>query len=439
MKHIIKTVVLLALAFALLVPVACAEPSDAVKGIYDALLAEGSDYSETKAMYAEFYPDMTFEETLDDNGFTISVSGSESMDGSWRFVQDGDNLTTAVSAVEYTGAMLVIQVVNAAGAYYGMDTDVLSGYINGLSLLGIANDNFTVIPEEDATTYSINIAGPWDMKELDQMMLDENTLYYGPLEDDYSSMMSNIGKIMMVANGNTEDVTILLGEYGGLDDLAFRSIVNVVGILQPNGWEDFVANYTELSDVEADGYAVTLNVDEAAVGEIIEDAKASYSYAIIHFGSSDGAPEDAYSEEYEAPEPAEAPTVEALAEDYFLRLSNLEFATAGASLKAAIAASDVCAFAVAHDLYNPDAEALRANMLAAFETLGEDEQAAFWQGFDTVNGLLEECLTDYDANRALFEDAGVADAMDQVMYDPLNRLAWENLRDNTLAMANEEA
>lgn len=139
----------------------------------------------------------------------------------------------------------------------------------------------------------------------------------------------------------------------------------------------------------------------------------------------------------ETPAPAQAPTAEEFAEGYFKVLMNLEVGTAGASLKTAIAASEVCAFAEAHELYNPDVEPLRANMLAAFEAMGEDEQAAFWGGFDAVLPLLDGCLEDYDANRALFEDAGVADAMDEVMYDPLNRLAWENLRDHTLTMGND--
>lgn len=119
-------------------------------------------------------------------------------------------------------------------------------------------------------------------------------------------------------------------------------------------------------------------------------------------------------------------------------LANLESGTAGASLKTAIAASEVCTFAETHELYNPDVEPLRASMLAAFEGMDEDEQVAFWTNFDTVRALLDECLEDYDANRAIFEDAGAADAMDEVMYDPLNRLAWENLRDHTLTLGNDE-
>lgn len=145
----------------------------------------------------------------------------------------------------------------------------------------------------------------------------------------------------------------------------------------------------------------------------------------------------AESEAPEPPEPAEAPTAQSLAEGYFGVLAGLEYGTAGASLKAAIAASEVCAFAAEYALYNPDVDALRANMLAAFEAMDEDAQTAFWEGFDSVRPLLDDCLADWEANRPLFEDAGVAEAMDEVMYDPLNRLAWENLRDHTFAMGNE--
>ena len=140
----------------------------------------------------------------------------------------------------------------------------------------------------------------------------------------------------------------------------------------------------------------------------------------------------------EAPAPAEAPTVEEFTEGYFNVLANLETETAGASMKAAVAASEVCSFAVAHDLYNPDVEPMRANMLTAYEAMDEDAQAAFDKGFGVVLKLLDDCLEDYDANRAVFEDAGVADAMDEVMYDPLNRLAWETLRNHTLTLGNDD-
>lgn len=168
-----------------------------------------------------------------------------------------------------------------------------------------------------------------------------------------------------------------------------------------------------------DGFTVAVrpNVDADAVGESIRDANEEYSDAVIRMS--------------ERPAPAKAPTAEELREGYFDVLASVQEGTAGATLKQAVAASEVCAFAEAHALYDPDAETLRANMHEAFEAMDADRQAAFWEGFDIVRALLDDCLEDYDAQREVFEDAGVAEVMDEMMYDPLNRLAWENLRDHT--------
>ena len=154
-------------------------------------------------------------------------------------------------------------------------------------------------------------------------------------------------------------------------------------------------------------------------------------------GASDSVSDAAAVDHTELPAPAQAPTVEALTEGYFDVLSGLESGTAGASLKTAIAASEVCAFAQAHALYNPDVESLRANLRAAFEAMRAEDQASFWQGFDAVRALLDDCLADWETVRPQFEDAGVAAAMDGIMADPQNRLAWENLRDYTLTMGND--
>ena len=287
MKKIIKTVSLLTLALALVMAqAALAEPSEALKGVFDALVAEGSEYSANKAMYQEYFPDIAYEETLNADGFTIAVTGSEYMDGSWTYTQDGDRLTTTLSDEDMGGTMLMMQVVRAVGDYYGMNTSLLNGYIFGLSALGIESDDISMKHDEAKGTMdvSISIAGPYEMKELDQMVLTGVVLAAGPLTEESTSVTGNVGKIMMIANGNVDDLTILLGENGGLDDLAYRSIVNVVSALQPKGWENFVANYTELADAEGEGYTVALNVDEATVKEIIEDPREGDSFALIHIG-----------------------------------------------------------------------------------------------------------------------------------------------------------
>lgn len=439
MKTILSTITLLALVMALaLSQVAVAEPDEVVKGIFDALMAEGSDYSSTKAMYVEYFPDVVYEETLEDDGFTIAISGSEYMDGSWTFTRDGDALVVTFEDGDFNGLATMLSVLKAVATYYGMNDRLITPYVNGLTALGLESENYSASEDEatGATTIRINIAGPWDMKELDEMAFDEVSLgYYEPLAGESISMGGSVGKMMMIANGSADDLTLLVGEYGGLDELAYRSIVNIANTLRPTGWEEFAAGYTELADAEADGWSVKLNADMATVGEIIDDVPEDYSFALVRFGAGSGDGEE-FEEEFEAPAPAEAPTVEAFADGYFSVITGLEAGTAGASLKTAAAAAEVCAFAESFELYNPDVEPMRANMLSAFETMGEDEQALFWENFEAVRALLDGCLEDYEANRAVFEDAGVAEAMDEVMYDPLNRLAWENLRDHTLTMGN---
>ena len=433
---------LLALVIALLTQFACAEPAAVVQGVFDALTKEDSDYNQSKTMYAEYFEDLKWDEAVEGDSIVISIANSDymDMDGSWTFTQEGDYLTTTFDGENHTGLFFAMNMLEAVGDYLGMEADVMSGYVNGLNFLGIESDNFVMEQDEAAGTMTVRIndAAPWDMKELDEMVLDETIVE--PLEEYETSTAANFGKLMMVANVEGDGMTILLGEHGGLDDLAYQSIINVVGILKPAGWDDFTAMYTELKDIDTDVYTVKLNADMAEVSEIIYDAKDSYSYAILRFASGAAYGEEFTAEDFEneAPAPAEAPTAEAFAEGYFNVLANLESDDAGASLKAAAAAADVCAFAEAYELYNPDVETLRANMLAAFENLSEDEQAAFMTNFDTVRAMLDDCLEDYDANRAIFEDAGVAEAMDEVMYDPLNRLAWENLRDHTLTMGNAE-
>jgi len=181
----------------------------------------------------------------------------------------------------------VIYVVKAVADYLGMNGSLTMGYVNGLSMLDLSSDDFAMTPDEAAgtTDVRINIAGPWAMKELDQMVIDDRSLFYGALTEESASMAANIGKVMMIANGTADDVTILLGEHGELDDVALKSLRNVVGILQPEGWEDFTANYTQLADAQAKGYEVALNVDARTVGEIIDDAPEGYSFAVAHFGA----------------------------------------------------------------------------------------------------------------------------------------------------------
>lgn len=287
MKNITKLLILATLILMLSAQIACAEPGERLKGIFDALTAADSDYTKMKALYTEYSPEAKFEETLADDSFTISISGIEYMVGSRTFTEDGDYLTTTIPAQDFTGAYLASMVLDAVGDYYDMNKRLLTPYINGLSMMKIENDYFITQEDEEAgtTTISINIAGPYDMKELDQMVINEETMgFFEPLNENHISNVTNVGKLFMVANGSVNDETILLGEYGGLDDLAYQSIINIVTALQPKGWEKFIAEYKELTDAATDDYTVTLNIDESKVREIIDEVPEGNSYALFRFG-----------------------------------------------------------------------------------------------------------------------------------------------------------
>ena len=286
MKNFVKFAVMMCLVLTAVLP-ACAEPSEMLKKIYDALLSEKSDFSQGKAIYAEYYPETKYDAELTDEAITISISGNEYMaDGSWTFVEDGDYLTITIPSDDFSGYMQARNILNAVGICYDMDSHLLNGYINGLSAKDLENKYFVTKNNEENKTAAISIyaAGPYDMKELDEMILDKDSLDFEPLTEDFLSQASSVGKVFMLANGNADDLKILVGEYGELDNVAYQSLVNVVNVLQPKGWEAFASEYKELADAETAAYSVKLNPGEEAVREMIEEDRTGWSFILTHFG-----------------------------------------------------------------------------------------------------------------------------------------------------------
>ena len=286
MKNFVKFAVMMCLVLTAVLPV-CAEPSEMLKKIYDALLSEESDFSKGKAIYAEYYPETKYEAELTDEAITISISGNEYMeDGSWTFVEDGDYLTITIPSDDFSGYMQARNILNAVGICYDMDSHLLNGYINGLSAKDLENKYFVIKNDEENKTGAISIyaAGPYDMKELEEMILDKDSLDFEPLTEDFLSMASSVGKVFMLANGSVDDLKILVGEYGELDDLAYQSLMNVVNVLQPKGWETFASEYKELADAQTDAYTVKLNPSEEEVHEMIEEDRTGWSFILTHFG-----------------------------------------------------------------------------------------------------------------------------------------------------------
>ena len=229
------------------------EPSETLKGIYDALLAPDSDYSINKALYLDFYPELEYSETLEADRINLSrkANGNEYFtDSSTNFVLDGDYLTAVIADDDFVGIARVQEMANAVASYLGMETDLVSGYLNGLSDPAIETENFSMSEDEAAGlfTFRLYIAGPWEMKELDQMVLDEAVLDGEALDDSYLSQGGSVGKLQYMLNGNVSGYTALIAEFGGLDDIAYQSIVNLITLRKPVGYEAFLADARRFRD-----------------------------------------------------------------------------------------------------------------------------------------------------------------------------------------------
>ena len=272
-------------------------PSDMLQGVYNELTADYSAYGELKRYYGEFMPDVKYSEELGEDRLTVTLdSSSEYVEsGSWSFVDEGDALTTTIANDDYTGMGLVLNVVDAVALYYGMNTGLAVSYVNGLGMLGVNNDAFSETENADGTiTFRIGAVGVWDMKELDQMVITEDTLYADPLGEDYVNQTAAVGKIRMYSIGNVDSFAMLFYEYEDLDDVAYQSMVNAVKTLQPRGWESFVQNYTAIESVETDEYTVTVDPDEDTIFQIVDEIDGLYRYVLVQFGEPQNNGDDGF-------------------------------------------------------------------------------------------------------------------------------------------------
>ena len=89
--------------------------------------------------------------------------------------------------------------------------------------------------------------------------------------------------------------------------MALKGVISTVSVLQPAGWEDFVASYTELKDAQDVNYTARVNLEGAALTEVDNHPEDGYSYAFFTIGPVEqpAAPaaelgEPAYDDEIEA-------------------------------------------------------------------------------------------------------------------------------------------
>ena len=286
MKKNTLRIVLLGLILALtLSQTALADPSDALKSVYNALV-NGSTFRNTQAVYAE-NGEETLEASLEENTITFTVTSKDGTSQSWTFVQEGDWLTAPLGDEEDNVRGKAYMLLGAAVSAQGVNVDLFFGYINALPEL--QSRVRTYEESEGEKKIRINIVGPYeyDMDAMNELALSEEHLReegWAPLGEDYDVPSSLFGKVKVDCIGNAEGLAISVMEYGGLDELALKAVVSVVKVLQPKGWEDFVADYTELKDAEEAGFTAILNPDEASSEDLFVLFKEGYASAYFFIG-----------------------------------------------------------------------------------------------------------------------------------------------------------
>ena len=177
--------------------------------------------------------------------------------------------------------------------------------------------------------------------------------------------------------------------------------------------------YAENGDVAK---SVTRYEDGQATFAIGEDGKLTWTDA------KENAGEDMAFEQTEFY--GFAPSTEEFTISYFQMIGDSE-------LTLDKKACEAMNFAAASELWHADTDAMRDNMLKAWEGLTEAEQAAFDGSFMDVVNLLDGCYADWDANRGAFTD-GRDERMDELLAEPLYREAWDSLKANTLTLGNSD-
>ena len=105
--------------------------------------------------------------------------------------------------------------------------------------------------------------------------------------------------------------------------------------------------------------------------------------------------------------------------------------TAGASLKAAIAADRALAFAVERAPLSWDRQTMYASFVDAFLALDADRAEEFSGNLENIEWLIGTAFDDYEAVAGLFEDSGAAETMAALLSNPDARTQW-NALDNLL-------
>ena len=133
------------------------------------------------------------------------------------------------------------------------------------------------------------------------------------------------------------------------------------------------------------------------------------------------------------------PTTDEFVNGYFDVVGGYAAGTAGSSLAEAQAAYQTLRFADTYGFWAMDVSAMRDGMLAAWESMTQEQRDAFDENFVDVAQLLNSCFDDFAAARDIFDDVGVGDELEGLVKSDVARASWEVLSANTFTMGNSES
>lgn len=263
---------------------------DCMQKIYESLIREGSSFDKQKKSMEELVGDqLVYDASISGNTITVTVTGKDyyaESSGSWDYVLEGDYLTYVPKEGDYQGEAYLGYLIEAAADYLSMDSDLVNGYVFVVGTKDLESRYY--IMDKDAegivTKYRLYVGGAYEMDEvLNSVYLDQDVIgSFGELDENSSNLVAHIGKLEMYAYGKRTSVDIYIGEHEDLTDLAYKSVLEIVGLIKPVGYETFLENYKELSEVSEGTYQVSYVKDVSELPEAFQ-GEEHYQFIKLHF------------------------------------------------------------------------------------------------------------------------------------------------------------
>lgn len=255
---------------------------DYLTQVFDQLTAQGSSYNKTK----ENDTSTTYTEKIEGNKLIITAEG-EYINGTYEFALEGDYLVYS-GEFDFFLLTLMTDICDAVADIYAMDKTLLNGLLKAISNAGLESKDVLMELDESGEniTIKINVASAYDFSCLDSVYVDDVTAenVLEPLTENSISGMTGAGKINVLYTGNKESLDICVSEYGGRTDLSFNSLRSAVNVLKPDGYEEFMSEYTSLAEVETDNYQVTFTDDKMQSEEAFYELSDGHKFVKVHFG-----------------------------------------------------------------------------------------------------------------------------------------------------------